>query len=104
MKTKAKPIEGRIRELIATGKCKPADFATYGSATRFEDYVFDYHLTPDAIGILKALFRCFPVTPYCMEKIDRITKAVMALDNATDCEAQHIGEAIGYISEVNGAK
>lgn len=104
MKTKEKPIEGRIRELVATGKCVPADFATYGSPTRFDDYVFDYRLTPDAIGILRAVCRQFPITPYGMEKIDRITKAVMALDNATDCEAQHIAEAIGYISEVNGAK
>ena len=104
METKKQGLQIRVEELKATGLCLESDFATYGCRARFEDFTFNFPLDDQARSLLASAYKQLPLTPYALEKIERLTLAIMAADGlkpGATCQAQHIAEAIGYIWEAN---
>lgn len=104
MKRKKQGLQIRVEELKATGLCLESDFATYGYRAKFEEFTFNFPLSPQARGLLASAYAQLQLTPYSLEKIERLTLAVMAAEGlkpGATCEPQHIAEAIGYIWEAN---
>ena len=93
---KINPLDERKRDLSSTGLCNLLDFKPE-KKTALEFYIFDFSMDTEAKEMLKMGYKHFEFVYSELERLERITKAIMALDKKTVAEACHIAEAIQYI-------
>ena len=94
---KHNPLDERKKELMATGLCQLFDFRPE-SRTRIENYTFDFPADVEAIKLLRMATDNLSLVDSQLERIERITKAIMKDDNKTTAEACHIAEAVQYVT------
>jgi predicted ATPase with chaperone activity len=87
------PIESRHDELIKTGLCNDTDF-TPEKFTRIEFYTFDFPMSKEARDLLEKAVKVLKVADNQLERLERITKAILKIEGVTTAEACHIAEAI----------
>lgn len=90
-------LDERKKELCATGLCSSFDFVPE-CKTRIENYTFDFSMSDEALAVFKLAHEYFGFTDSHLERLERITKAILALDGKNTVEAYHIAEAIQYIN------
>ena len=91
------PIEARIDELIATSHCSAIDFSNADCRSKFRNYEFDFKMDESTLRLLEHAFQALDMSSTTLCRIERITKAIMSLDNVTQAKPQHIAEAIQYV-------
>lgn len=96
MKTKKNYLLERIESLVNTGACNKEDFNSCVTRSKFEDFTFDFEIEKMGKDLLRKAYECLKLSQCQLERIERITKAVMQLDKKTIAEACHIAEAIQY--------
>lgn len=89
-------IAARQQELLKTGLCNTFDFRPE-SKTRIENYTFDFPMDSDARKLLNMAAKELSLVDSQLERIERIAKSVMLLDNKKTAEACHIAEAVQYV-------
>lgn len=89
-------IEVRQKELINTGLCNTFDFRLE-KKTRIENYTFDFAMDCEAKNLLVLAVKQLNLVDSQLERLERITKAVMKIEEKTIAEACHIAEAIQYV-------
>lgn len=90
-------IEARQKELAETGLCKTLDFKPENK-TRIENYTFDFAMDKEARRLLEMAHRELSLVDGQLERIERITQAIMRVENKTTAEACHIAEAVQYVA------
>lgn len=91
-------LDERKKELVNTGLCFTFDFIPE-KKTSFKDYTFDFAMDTGAKAVMQKAFDVLNLVPIECERIERITKAIMALDYKNTAEACHIAEAIQYLTD-----
>lgn len=90
-------IEARQKELLSTGLCNKLDFRPE-SKTHFEFYTFDFDMDKEAKNLLRHAHSILKLVDGQLERIERITKAIMKLENKKIAEACHVAEAVQYVA------
>ena len=90
-------IEYRQAELLSTGLCNQFDFKPE-KKTRIENYTFDFPADDEAKRLLHTAAKELSLVDAQLERLERITKAIMMIDNKTIAEACHIAEAVQYVT------
>ena len=90
------PLEMRKKELIATGLCNTFDFIPE-TKTSIENYTFDFQSDTEAKSLLKLAHKQLSLVDSQLERLERITKAILKLENKTVAEPCHIAEAVQYV-------
>lgn len=90
-------IEYRQAELLKTGLCNQFDFRPE-KKTRIENYTFDFAMDNEAKNLLHMAVKELSLVDAQIERLERITKAIMAIDDKTIAEAYHIAEAVQYVA------
>ena len=90
-------LDERKKELVNTGLCNTFDFIPEHK-TIIENYTFEFDMDKEAKKILLLAHSHFGLKDIHLERIERITKAIMKLDNVESCDACHIAEAIQYLN------
>lgn len=89
-------IDERKKELANTGLCSIYDFRPE-KKTRFEFYTFDFPMDDEAKRFLKLAHKDLSLVDGQLERIERIVKAIIKIDNKTIAEYYHVAEAIQYV-------
>lgn len=90
-------IEARQKELLTTGLCNTFDFRPE-KTTRIENYTFDFAMDAEAKNLLNMAVKQLGLVDSQLERLERITMAVMKLELKTVAEACHIAEAVQYVN------
>ena len=89
-------LENRKLDLVSTGLCSKYDFISE-TKTKIENYTFDFAMDNEAQNILRMAVKELDLVDSQLERIERICKAVMKLDDKEVAEPCHIAEAIQYV-------
>jgi len=89
-------IEERIKHLQSTGLCKFTDFDPE-TKNRFENYTFNFAMSDAAKQLLRLARKELQLLDSQLERIERITMAIMKLEKRIVAETQDIAEAIQYV-------
>lgn len=92
------PLEQRKKELAETGLCSIFDF-TPEKNTKLEFYTFDFAMDSEAKQLLKMAYNQLSLVNSQLERIERITKAILKVENKKIAEAYHIAEAVQYVTD-----
>jgi len=90
-------IIARQNELIKTGLCKKLDF-NYQSKIKVEGFTFDFLMSREGQDLLKMAIRELDLTDNQLERLERIVKAMLLMENVKQAEACHIAEAVQYVT------
>lgn len=90
-------IEQRQKELTTTGLCNIFDFKPE-KKTRIENYTFNFKMDKQAKNMLEMAHRHFELVDSQLERIEKITLAILKIDNKEIAEPYHIAEALQYVT------
>jgi hypothetical protein len=90
-------IDKRKEELIKTGLCEITDFRPE-TKTHFDFYTFNFRMDQEAKNLLKKAHEVLGLENVHLERIERITQAIIKVHGETSAEACHIAEAIQYVA------
>ena len=89
-------IEERKQDLIKTGLCETFDFIPQ-RFTKFENYTFDFATGETGKELLRMAIKELNLNDAQLERLERITKAILKFEGSTTAEACHIAEAVQYV-------
>ena len=92
-------LEQRINEIITANKeLKRDDFNYTINLNRLNTFELCFKLDNEASHLLKSAIKELNLSYTQLERIEKICIGIMALDKVTLCKAEHIAEAIQYVT------
>lgn len=90
------PLLERQKELQKTGLCNFSDFTPLKNY-KFQDFTFKFNMSNEAKKLLERAYNHFNLKLNQLERIEKITLAILKLEKCNIAEVYHIAEAIQYI-------